>query len=87
MKGTHWLVIGVVVIAAAAYYFLVWRKRHGMKLGHMPQKKASKKRGWRSKFASIGTHLGDAATGGAVSAAQNAIASATGVNITGLIGG
>ena len=86
MTGTHWLIIGVV--ALAAFYFLYWKKRHGMKLGagKIPAKKSGK-RGWRHRFASIGKHLGDAATGGAVSAAERSIASATGLNVQSLIGG
>jgi len=90
MKGTHWaVIIGIVAIAAFAYYHFVWSKRHGAKLigkGAVP-KKGGHKSGLRHRFASIATHLGDAATGGAVSAAENAIAGATGLNVGGLIGG
>lgn len=86
MKTYHWVIIGA--LALGAFYFLYWKKRHGGKLGKGPiPKKGGKKRGWRHRFASIGTHLGDAATGGAVSAAERSISAATGLNVGSLIGG
>ena len=74
MTGTHWLVIGVVAVAFAVYWFK-FRKKHGMSLMHTktgPQVvKKSGKKSWRSRLKGaalkVGMSAADSATGGAAS--------------------
>ena len=69
MSNTHWLVIGVVVVVFAVYWFKFRKKgAHLMhtKTGPQVVKKGGKK-GWRHRLSKVGGNLakmGDAATGG-----------------------
>ena len=82
MKGsTLALVLGGVAVAGIAYYFLVWKKRHGHKLAPGLKGKTAPKKGkggWRHRFASLGASV--------AGSALNTYTGGLGTSIAGKIG-
>jgi hypothetical protein len=69
MKGKGLYII-LALAAAAAFYFLYWKKRHFMgrpMMGRpMPPPAAKKKRGWRSKLGGFAKNLSQPLVTGAL---------------------